>query len=47
VWGGKFLRSICLACKEIEKKRSDYAKAVKAENEEVKKGNYNYKGIEE
>lgn len=38
---------ICLACKEAERKRSDYAKAVKAELDEVKKGNYNYKGIEE
>ncbi len=36
---------ICLACKEKEMARSDYAKAVKAEREELKKGNYNYKGI--
>jgi len=28
------------------KKRSNYEEAVKAEHEEIKKGNYNYKGIE-
>ncbi len=38
---------ICMACKEEEMKRPDYEKAVKAEHEEIKKGNYNYKGIEE
>ncbi|MGE5390892.1 MAG: gamma-glutamylcyclotransferase [Deltaproteobacteria bacterium] len=37
---------ICIACKERETKRSDYGKALQAEHEEVKKGNYNYKGIE-
>ena len=36
---------ICLACKEKEKACSDYEEAVKAEHEEIKKGNYNYKGI--
>lgn len=36
---------ICLYCKDKESKRPDYGKAVKAENEEIKKGNYNYKGI--
>jgi hypothetical protein len=36
---------ICLACKEKERKRSDYEAAVKAEQAEIKKGNYNYKGI--
>ena len=36
---------ICLACKEKEKTRNDYEEAVKAEHEEIKKGNYNYKGI--
>ena len=36
---------ICLACKEKEKVRSDYEEAVKTEHEEIKKGNYNYKGI--
>ena len=36
---------ICLACKDKEKTGSDYEEAVKAEREEIKKGNYNYKGI--
>jgi hypothetical protein len=36
---------ICLSCREKERKRSDYKEAVEAEYEEVKKGNYNYKGI--
>lgn len=36
---------ICLACKEKEKSRSDYKEAAAAELEEIKKGNYNYKGI--
>ncbi len=37
---------ICLECKEKETKRSDYKKAVQAEHEEIKKGNYKYRGIE-
>lgn len=36
---------ICMDCAEKEKKDKDYEKAVKAEYEEIKKGNYNYKGI--
>ncbi|MHC6181085.1 gamma-glutamylcyclotransferase [Clostridium sp. JNZ X4-2] len=36
---------ICLSCKDKEKKRNDYKEAVEAEHEEIKKGNYNYKGI--
>ena len=36
---------ICLACKEKEKARADYQAAVKAEHDEVKKGNTNFKGI--
>ena len=36
---------LCLACKEKEKSREDYQAAVKAELDEVKKGNTNYKGI--
>lgn len=36
---------ICLACKEKEMARSDYDEAVKAEQEEIRKGNYNFKGI--
>jgi len=37
---------LCLACKEKEKTREDYEEAVKVEQEEIKKGNFNYKGIE-
>ncbi len=36
---------ICMECKDKEKKRQDYNDAVKADIEEIKKGNYNYKGI--
>jgi len=36
---------ICLECKEKEMKQSDYEVAVKADHEEIKKGNFNYKGI--
>lgn len=36
---------ICLMCKDKEKKRDDYDEAVKADHEEIKKGNYNFKGI--
>ncbi|MHC1762483.1 MAG: hypothetical protein AB9917_23775 [Negativicutes bacterium] len=36
---------LCIACKEKEKAREDYQAAVKAELDEVKKGNTNYKGI--
>ena len=37
---------ICLTCKDKEAKRDDYDEAVKADHEEIKKENYNYKGIE-
>lgn len=36
---------LCLSCKEKETKRADYGESVKAEHEEIKRGNYNYKGI--
>ncbi len=36
---------ICLSCSEKEKQDKDYEKAVKAEHEEIKKRNYNFKGI--
>lgn len=36
---------ICMKCCEEEKKDKDYGKAVVAEMEEIKKGNYKYKGI--
>ena len=32
-------------CAEKEKKDKDYEKAIRADHEEIKKGNYNYKGI--
>lgn len=36
---------ICMKCKDEEKKRSDYKQAVDSDHEEIKKGNYNFKGI--
>ncbi len=36
---------ICIKCKEEERKRSDYRKAVDADNEQIRNGNYNFKGI--
>ena len=39
------LACLCMTCKEKEKKKADYQEAVKAEQAEIKKGNYNYKGI--
>lgn len=36
---------ICMECKAKEKQRPDYRKAVEADREEIKKGNYNFKGI--
>lgn len=36
---------ICLICADKEKQDKDYKKAVDAEIAEIKKGNYNYKGI--
>lgn len=36
---------ICMTCCNEEKKDQDYDKAVKADIEEIKKGNYNFKGI--
>jgi len=36
---------ICMECKDKEKRNQDYEDAVKADIEEIKKGNYNYKGI--
>lgn len=38
---------ICMECKMKEIQRADYEGAADAEYEEIKKGNYNYKGIEE
>ena len=36
---------ICMACKEKETQRADYRKAVEADHAEIRKGNYNFKGI--
>lgn len=36
---------ICMDCKHKERERADYGVAVEAEHEEVRKGNYNFKGI--
>ena len=36
---------ICMRCAEAEKKHLDYRKAVEAELAEIRKGNYNFKGI--
>lgn len=36
---------ICMTCKAEERKRKDYTIAQEAEMTEVKKGNYNFKGI--
>jgi hypothetical protein len=36
---------ICMACKDTETKKDNYAEAVQADHEEIKKGNYNFGGI--
>lgn len=36
---------ICLGCAEAERKDPEYKKAVEADHAEIKKGNYNYKGL--
>ena len=36
---------ICMACKEKERRRTDYREAVEADNEEIRNGNRNFKGI--
>jgi len=36
---------ICMRCKDKEKQRDDYSVATDADNKEIKKGNYNFKGI--
>ncbi len=39
------LDCICMDCKAKEKQDKDYDKAVKADIDEIKKGNYNFPGI--
>ena len=36
---------LCLACAEAERHHPDYQKAVESELAEIRKGNYNFKGI--
>lgn len=36
---------LCMSCKEKEEQCSDYSEAAEADNAEIRKGNYNYKGI--
>ena len=37
---------ICMECAGKEKERPDYQEALEADQKEIRKGNYNYKGIE-
>lgn len=36
---------ICMACKDKERKSFNYDKAVEADHEQIKQGNYNFAGI--
>ena len=36
---------ICIDCSDKEKLDKDYKKAVEADHKEIRKGNYNFKGI--
>lgn len=36
---------ICMECKGKEVQRADYKEAVEADHAEIRKGNYNFKGI--
>ena len=36
---------ICMDCKDKETKRDDYDKAVEADHEQIRQGNYNFKGV--
>lgn len=36
---------ICMECAKAERKEEGFEKAQKADQEEIKKGNYNFKGI--
>lgn len=38
-------QTICMDCCEKEQQRADYRKAVEADHAEIRKGNYNFKGI--
>ena len=36
---------ICMNCADKERQDSEYKKAVEADHNEIRKGNYNYKGL--
>lgn len=36
---------ICLACSHAERQDPDYNKAVEADHEQIRQGNYNYEGL--
>ena len=36
---------ICIPCSDKEKNDKDYKKAVEADHEQIRQGNYNFKGI--
>ena len=36
---------LCMICSDEEKLDPDYQKAVKADHEQIKQGNFNFKGI--
>lgn len=36
---------ICMECAKKERQRADYNKAVEADHAEIRKGNFNFKGI--
>lgn len=36
---------ICMICSKNEKQDKDYDEALKADHEQIRKGNYNFKGI--
>jgi len=37
--------TICLACKEKERQHPDYQKALEADHEAIRRGDFNFKGI--
>lgn len=36
---------ICIVCSKKERQRKDYSKAVEVDHEQIRQGNYNFKGI--
>ena len=37
---------LCMKCKEAERQRSDYRDAVEADNAAIRRGEFNYRGID-